>query len=99
MIGNGWYDPLLQYEGYYNFSVNPGNTYIKSPMTKPQQNQMYNAMYGAGNCYDMSVDCNTRGIDEICSYVSLPLSIVSSADLLAFHTTTQSTCLTPQLTI
>ena len=95
LIGNGWYDPLLQYEGYYNFSVNPGNTYIKSPMTKPQQNQMYNAMYGVGNCYDMSVDCNTRGIDEICSYVSLLSSIASSSDLLAFTFVTQSTYTIP----
>lgn len=23
LIGNGWYDPLLQYEGYYNFTVSP----------------------------------------------------------------------------
>ena len=70
MIGNGWYDPLTQYAGYYNFTVNPGNTYVKPAhvFTKAQQNQMYNAMYGPGNCYDMTVDCNTRGIDEICSY-------------------------------
>jgi len=27
---------------------------------------MYNAMYGPGNCYDMTVDCYTRGINEIC---------------------------------
>ena len=28
---------------------------------------MYNAMYGPGNCYDMTIDCNTRGLNEICS--------------------------------
>jgi hypothetical protein len=32
------------------------------------QNYLYNNMYGPGNCYDMIVDCNTRGINEICSY-------------------------------
>jgi carboxypeptidase D len=26
MIGNGWYDPLIQYQAYYNFTVYPGNT-------------------------------------------------------------------------
>ena len=28
MIGNGWYNPLIQYQAYYNFTVSPGNTYV-----------------------------------------------------------------------
>jgi hypothetical protein len=28
---NGWYDPLIQYQAYYNFTVWPGNTYDYSP--------------------------------------------------------------------
>jgi carboxypeptidase C (cathepsin A) len=67
LIGNGWYDPLIQYAAYYNFTVYPGNTYDYSPFNESIQNMMYNAMYGKGNCYDMTVDCNTRGIDSICS--------------------------------
>lgn len=27
----------------------------------------YNNLYGKGNCVDQIIDCNTRGIDEICS--------------------------------
>lgn len=67
LIGNGWYDPLVQYAAYYNFTVYPGNTYDYSPFNQSIQNMMYNAMYGPGNCYDMTVDCYTRGINEICS--------------------------------
>lgn len=66
-IGNGWYDPLIQYAAYYNFSVYPGNTYDYSPYNASIQAQVYNAMYGPGNCYDMTVDCNTRGDNDICS--------------------------------
>ncbi|KAK5120178.1 hypothetical protein LTR85_006659 [Meristemomyces frigidus] len=67
LIGNGWYDPLIQYAAYYNFTVYPGNTYDYAPYNESIQNMVYNAMYGPGNCYDMTVDCNTRGIDEICT--------------------------------
>lgn len=67
LIGNGWYSPLIQYQAYYNFTVYPGNTYDYSPFNASIQAQMYNALYGPGNCYDMTVDCNTRGIDSICA--------------------------------
>ena len=67
LIGNGWYDPLIQYQAYYNFTVYPGNTYDYSPFNESIQAQMYNAMYGAGNCYDMTIDCNTGGENDICS--------------------------------
>ena len=67
LIGNGWYDPLLQYEAYYNYTVNPGNTYdvtFKNPITREK---MYNAMYGPGNCYDMSVQCRLSGRNDVCA--------------------------------
>ncbi|EXJ94927.1 carboxypeptidase D [Capronia coronata CBS 617.96] len=67
MIGNGWYDPLIQYQAYYNFSVYPGNTYGYDPLNQSVKNQFYNNLYGPGNCYDQTVDCNTHGINEICS--------------------------------
>ncbi|MCJ1307647.1 hypothetical protein MMC25_001294 [Agyrium rufum] len=67
LIGNGWYDPLIQYQAYYNFTVFPGNTYDYSPFNKSVQNQMYNNLYGPGNCVDMLKDCAARGINEVCS--------------------------------
>ncbi|EXJ72728.1 carboxypeptidase D [Cladophialophora psammophila CBS 110553] len=67
LIGNGWYDPLIQYQAYYNFTVFPGNTYNYDPYNQTIKNQIYNSLYGHGNCYDQTVDCNTRKIDEICT--------------------------------
>lgn len=68
LIGNGWYDPLLQYAAYYNFTVFPGNTYDYAPYDEATQLQTFNAMYGAGNCFDLTTACYETGVDEICSY-------------------------------
>lgn len=46
LIGNGWFDPLLQYEAYYNFTVYPGNTYDYAPYNQSIQDYVYNSMYG-----------------------------------------------------
>ncbi|KAI1611383.1 carboxypeptidase D [Exophiala viscosa] len=67
LIGNGWYDPLIQYESYYNFSVSPGNTYGYDPLNQSVKDQWYNNLYGPGNCYDQTVDCYNSGLNEICS--------------------------------
>lgn len=66
MIGNGWYNPLIQYQAYYNFTVWPGNTYDYSPFNASVQSQLYNNLYGPGNCVDQIKDCAARGIDEVC---------------------------------
>ncbi|RFU31025.1 hypothetical protein B7463_g5314, partial [Scytalidium lignicola] len=66
-IGNGWFDPVIQYQAYYNFTVFPGNTYDYSPFNASVESQMYNNLYGPGNCYDQLLDCKARGINEICS--------------------------------
>ena len=67
LIGNGWYDPLIQYASYYNFTtVNPGNTYgVK--LNKQDQERMFNNMYGAGNCADRITQCASTGRDDVCS--------------------------------
>lgn len=67
LIGNGWFDPLIQYAAYYNFTVSPGNTYDYFPFNNSISDMMYNAMYGKGNCFDQTVECNTNGVDEICT--------------------------------
>ena len=67
LIGNGWFDPLIQYQAYYNFTVYPGNTYDYSPYNSSIQAQVYNNLYGPGNCVDQTKDCYARGINEICA--------------------------------
>ncbi|KAJ4414554.1 hypothetical protein N0V82_007849 [Gnomoniopsis sp. IMI 355080] len=68
MIGNGWYDPLIQYAAYYNFTVYPGNTYDYSPYDEATQLKTFNAMYGPGNCFDLTTSCYETGVDEVCSF-------------------------------
>ncbi|KJY01225.1 carboxypeptidase s1 like protein [Zymoseptoria brevis] len=66
LIGNGWYDPLIAYAAYYNFTVFPGNTYDIVPYNSTIQDQVYDAMYGPGNCYDQTLACKTSGNDTVC---------------------------------
>ncbi|PBP28759.1 alpha/beta-hydrolase [Diplocarpon rosae] len=65
-IGNGWFDSLIQHQANYNFTVYPGNTYDYSPFNAQVQSQLYNNLYGPGNCVDQIKDCVARGISETC---------------------------------
>ncbi|KAF2717975.1 putative serine carboxypeptidase [Polychaeton citri CBS 116435] len=67
MVGNGWYDPLVQYAAYYNYTVYPGNTYDYRPFNESIEAMMYNAMFGPGNCHDMTVACKELGWNEVCA--------------------------------
>ncbi|GAM86185.1 hypothetical protein ANO11243_041970 [Dothideomycetidae sp. 11243] len=67
LIGNGWYDPLIQYGAYYNFTVFPGNTYDYAPYNESVAQQVYHAMYGPGQCHDQTVACYTNGSNSACS--------------------------------
>jgi carboxypeptidase C (cathepsin A) len=40
LIGNGWYDPLVQYQAYYNFTISPGNTYNYSPFNQTVKSEV-----------------------------------------------------------
>ncbi|KAI0480101.1 Alpha/Beta hydrolase protein [Xylariaceae sp. FL0804] len=66
-IGNGWYDPLVQYQAYYNFTVSPGNTYDYAPFDASQSARFYNNLYGPGNCVDRLLACRASGADAVCA--------------------------------
>ncbi|KAK4548561.1 hypothetical protein LTR36_009471 [Oleoguttula mirabilis] len=66
-VGNGWFDPRIQYPAYYNYTVSPGNSYNYKPYDTATAEQVYNLFWGTGNCIDKLNDCNTRQIDEVCS--------------------------------
>lgn len=58
---------MTQYEAYYNYTVFPGNTYDYLPFNASVSAEMYNNLYGPGNCVDQIKDCAARGINEICA--------------------------------
>ncbi|KAI2471716.1 carboxypeptidase S1 [Annulohypoxylon bovei var. microspora] len=66
LIGNGWYDPILQYQAYYNFTVFPGNTYDYAPFNASIESQFYNNLYGPGNCLDRLNNCKATGLNQVC---------------------------------
>jgi hypothetical protein len=66
LIGNGWFDPLIQYQAYYNFSVWPGNTYDYDPYNASVKAEWYNNLYGKGNCVDQTLECYATGRSDIC---------------------------------
>ncbi|WFD33229.1 carboxypeptidase D [Malassezia cuniculi] len=65
-IGNGWYDPLVQYQAFYNFTVSPGNTYDLRPYNKSIESKLYDNLYGQGNCYDQIKNCYETGSNRVC---------------------------------
>lgn len=67
LIGNGWFDPLIQYQAYYNFSIFPGNTYDYDPYNTSVKAEWYNNLYGEGNCVEQTRECYATGRDDICS--------------------------------
>ncbi|EPS25504.1 hypothetical protein POX_c03886 [Penicillium oxalicum] len=67
LIGNGWFDPLIQYQAYYNYSVFPGNTYDYDPYNASIKEKWYNNLYGKGNCVDQTKECYATGRNDICA--------------------------------
>jgi hypothetical protein len=61
------YDPAIQYAAYYNYTVHPGNTFDYSPFNKTVQHEMYNNLYGPGNCIDQINLCTSTGRNDVCS--------------------------------
>jgi len=65
-VGNGWYDPVLQYPSYYNYTVTPGNTYNYKPYNTSVAEEVYNLFYGSGNCVDQLKACNANPTPDVC---------------------------------
>jgi carboxypeptidase C (cathepsin A) len=88
LIGNGWYDPLLQYPAYYNFTVYPGNTYDLKPYNASTEAQLYANTFGPGKCVDQLKQCRASGdnnlcgtADDFCYYnVEDPLDVIANRD-------------------
>lgn len=67
-VGNGWHDPILQFQAYYNFTVNPGNSFSWKPFNDTIEALMYERLYGKGNCVEQLYDCNYGSqSDQVCS--------------------------------
>lgn len=69
MIGNGWYDPKIGYQAFYNYTVFPGNTYDYSPYNETTQKQLYDNVYGENGCLArLSKHCSSKtGDNAACS--------------------------------
>lgn len=66
LIGNGWFDPIVGYEGYYDFMVSPGNTYDVG-INETAAKAMYDALYGADGCKArLQKECAKPGNGEAC---------------------------------
>ena len=61
------FNPLVQYQAYYNYTVFPGNTYDFAPFNKSTEETIYDNLYGAGNCYDQMKECYANRSNEVCS--------------------------------
>ena len=66
LIGNGWFDPIIQYQAFYNFTVLPGNTYNLFPYNETVSNKLFTNLYGDGKCLDQLKECYSSKANKIC---------------------------------
>ncbi|KAF2758736.1 putative carboxypeptidase 2 [Pseudovirgaria hyperparasitica] len=66
LIGNGWFDPIVQYPAQFNMTVFPGNTYDHFPFDVSIEALMHDNTYGPGNCVEKEKTCYASGADEDC---------------------------------
>jgi carboxypeptidase C (cathepsin A) len=78
LIGNGFIDESIIYQSYYNFTVSPGNTYDYSPFNASIASEMYNLLWGSGNCVDQMNSCKETNNNEICNGAEINCGAVSS---------------------
>lgn len=67
LVGNGWYDPMIQYQAFYNFTVSPGNTYDYFPFDAATESMLFENLYGEGMCLDQLKKCRSTGLDTDCA--------------------------------
>ncbi|KAI1867757.1 uncharacterized protein JN550_006898 [Neoarthrinium moseri] len=67
LVGNGWFDPIIQYQAFYNFTVSPGNTYDYAPFNASTESLVFDNLYGPGNCLDQLRECKSTGLNSVCS--------------------------------
>jgi carboxypeptidase C (cathepsin A) len=68
--------------------VFPGNTYDYTFYNSTIENQVFDSLYGEGNCTDQIIECNASGDDQVCAnaddfcfeYVEYPYDTVSGRD-------------------
>lgn len=66
LVGNGWFSPQIQYGAFYSYAFDPGNAYDLGKLNESTKEQVYDAMYGKGNCSDQLKVCDTTGSDDVC---------------------------------
>ncbi|KAH6654879.1 Alpha/Beta hydrolase protein [Truncatella angustata] len=67
LVGNGWFDPMIQFQAFYNFTVSPGNTYDFFPFNASTESRVYDNLYGSGKCLDRLGNCKLTGINSVCA--------------------------------
>lgn len=66
LIGNGWVDPVVHYQAFYNFTVSPGSTYDIPFYNQSIQEKLYDNVWGQGKCVDQMNECAKNGDNEQC---------------------------------
>jgi carboxypeptidase D len=67
LIGNGWFDPMLQYPAYLNFTVSSGNSYDLRIFNSSTERKISDAIYRPGGCIDALKKCYTNGTNSNCA--------------------------------
>ncbi|KAM3535662.1 hypothetical protein MY4038_001141 [Beauveria bassiana] len=66
LIGNGWYDPIVQYTAYYNYTVSPGSTYDFAMFNTSIQEMMHEDMFGPKGCLNRLRECHKNNDQKQC---------------------------------
>ncbi|KAM3555624.1 hypothetical protein ARSEF4850_005902 [Beauveria asiatica] len=66
LIGNGWYDPIVQYTAYYNYTVLPGSTYDFAMFNASIQEMMHEDLFGPKGCLGRLRECHENNDQKQC---------------------------------